>query len=100
MANESEDVTIDENAPDSPRSPRSDRMGAADEGSLEPGHGEPHEDETEEEANARVAKEDRERGVVFKAEAFNQNDGKGEMSEQREALKPQYQLGYPGDRRD
>lgn len=96
MANETEE--LQEERPDSPRSPRSERQGAPDEGTMEPGKGEPHEDE--EETEKREAPGPIERGVTFKAEAFNQNDGKGEMSQQREAIKGQYQLGYPGSRKD
>lgn len=90
-------IRINEDAPDSPRSPRSERTGAADEGSMEIGKGEPHEDE-EDAQDAREDADDEtgERRVTMRAEAFNQNDGKGEFSQQREVLSPQYSLGFPG----
>lgn len=88
----SEHITQD--TPDSPRSPKSERMAAPDEGSLEPGKGAPHEDE---EVEDDEGDEPGERRIAIRAEAFNQNDGKGEFSQQREVLKPQYSLGFPAD---
>lgn len=84
--------------PNSPRSGASERQGDDDEGSMAIGTAEPHEDQ--EEVDAREKRDephyDREHRMASPAEAGNQHDGRGEMSQQREALKGQYRLGYPG----
>jgi hypothetical protein len=84
---------IEQGLPQSPRSGASERQGEEDEGSMEPGRGEPHEDEEAREEPIY----NRENRQASAAEAGNQHDGRGEFAEQRETLKPQYRLGYPGD---
>lgn len=88
---------IEQGLPQSPRSGASERQGAPDEGSLEIGHGDP--DEEEKRSRREEPVYNRENRQAQSAEAGNQDDGKGELSEQREAIGKQYRLGYPGDQR-
>ncbi|MFL5322319.1 MAG: hypothetical protein ACJ790_21860 [Myxococcaceae bacterium] len=87
---------IEQGLPQSPRSGASERQGDDDDGAMEPGKGEPHEDD-----DAGTKREEpiynRENRQASAAEAGNQHDGRGEFADQREVLKPQFRLGYPAD---
>ncbi len=69
-------------------SPSSERTGEPGEGSLQPGKGEPSGPLAAEARN-------RESPAPEPAEAENAERGRGEFAEQREAVSPQYRLGYP-----
>ena len=69
-------------------SPSSERSGEEGEGSLLPGKGTPG-------GRFKVEARNREHPVPETAEAENAERGRGEFAEQREAVSPQYRLGYP-----
>jgi len=69
-------------------SPSSERTGEPDEGSLRPGQGEPT-------GRLEAEAHNRESPAPEPAEAENAERGRGEFAEQREAVSPQYRLGYP-----
>lgn len=69
-------------------SPSSERMGEPGEGSLMPGKGEPG-------GPLEAEAHNRDNPAPEPAEAENAERGRGEFAEQREAVSPQYRLGYP-----